>query len=93
MSDGRSIGTTPRPPKYQINPAKVSQLRTICEVHRCLWRLIDTQIKPDNPELAQEARKLVEEAYDYAKRMSRRLRDYNKKAGHDFERDILDHDD
>lgn len=88
-----SIGSEPRAIIYHIRPAKVAPMRTVCEVHRTIYRLIESKIEPDRPEAANQLKQLVAEAYDLSKRMARRLREYNRKAGAEFERDILDHDD
>lgn len=87
-----SIGSEPREIRYHIKPSKVAPMRTVCEVHRTIYRLIEAKVEPDRPEAAHELKKLVAEAYDLAKRMAKRLREYNRKAGQEFERDIMDHD-
>lgn len=69
--------------KYQIDPERKSDVRTICEVHRELYRRIDA-----NQMIKVDALDLIAEAYDMAKRMAKRLEEYNGKHGQDFLRDV-----
>ena len=71
--------------KYDINPEKISDQRTICEVHRELYRMIDR-----NQFIKTEALELVADAYDMAKRMAKKLEEYSRKRGHDFIREYMD---
>lgn len=66
-----------RPLKYFISPEKKnSGYRTVCEVQRQLYRLIQKRVEPKDPETAKYLKALVEEAYDLGKRMDRALREY-----------------
>ena len=53
--------------KFRLDPGKVEPRRTICEVHRQIWRAAE-----GDPHI----RALAEEAYDMAKRMNAKLREY-----------------
>ena len=69
-----------RPLKYFIKDKPLARnkegWRTICEVQRQIYRLIERKIEPTNKETATLLKSLVEESYDLGKRMDRALRDY-----------------
>jgi hypothetical protein len=62
-----------RPIKYELRPEKRNKTwRTICEVHRDLYRGIEQGKEPE------KLLELVKEAYDLGKRMHHKLVDYKK---------------
>lgn len=74
--------------KFKIDPAKTSDARTVCEVHRKIYRAI----AKDMPEGKHRdgLLELTAEAYDMAKRMSRKLEEYSNKRGYEMLRDYMD---
>ena len=59
--------------KHKIKPERKLLLRTICEVMRELYR--DAEKRKDTLSMVR-----LEEAHDMAKRMQRKLEEYNPKA-------------
>lgn len=53
---------------------KVKDKRTICEVHREMWDLIDAEIQDET--LKNKLFEKIEEAYVMAKKMNEKLRQY-----------------
>lgn len=81
-----------RPIKYPMGHCEQGQFRTVCDVHRELHRFTTDNFKPLSEIKAAEALTLIEEAYDLAKRMAKRLETYNKRSGHEFVRDAYEHE-
>lgn len=53
---------------------KVNVKRTICEVHREIWDILDQKITDE--EIRKECFEKIEEAYLMAKKMDKKLRQY-----------------
>ena len=53
---------------------KVNVKRTICEVHREIWDILDQKITDE--EIRKECIEKIEEAYLMAKKMDKKLRQY-----------------
>lgn len=64
--------STTNPRKYVIDPQTDTGQPTICNTLRTLWRRADAAGDA-------ESKRLIEDCFDYAKRMDRKLRAY--KAG------------
>lgn len=68
--------------KYKIGARKKlnGERDTICELHREIWCLIEDKLTPDQKELKETLKELVERAYDFGKRMSVKLQENKKNA-------------
>lgn len=57
--------------KYQINPRHQSRRLTLCETVREVWRIADKLPEPERSQLQM----LAGAAFDYGKRMDRRMKE------------------
>lgn len=80
-----------RPIKYKLDPNEVHEdapFRTVCQVLRDAHKLANSRGVLAEPLWTSiKMQRLLEEAYDLAKRMDRKLREYNRDYAQDvFER-------